>query len=118
MGLAEEWLQVRAERTRILKDYKDLQAKLVAELGGKPREVTVDGVAYTLKTVQGNTVKWDEAAVIEALTPAQRKRLTVVKIDTDALAAAMKSKELDFHTFGPLRTVEPKDPYVLVTAKP
>lgn len=117
MGLAEEWLAARARKTAALKEFKDLQAKLSADLGGEPREVSFGGQQFVLKPVTGKTVEWDETAVIEKLTVPQRKRLTVVTLDKDALNAALKSKELDIKVFGPLRKITDKEPYVLATVK-
>lgn len=117
MGLAEEWLEARAESKASHKRFKDLEEKLIAELGGKSRDLTVDGTAYTLTPVVATRVTWDKPAVIELLTPAQRKRLTVAELDVEAFTAALKSKELDFKLFGPLKTVAPGAAYVRPTAK-
>lgn len=117
MGLAEEWLEVRERKADVMTRYKDLQAKLLVELGSEPRELAFGGSLFKLTPVTARNVKWDEAGVIAALSVPQRKRLVVVKLDTEALNAALKSKELNYKKFGPLKTIVEGDSYVRVTAK-
>jgi hypothetical protein len=117
MGLAEEWLAVRKTKTESTKLFKELQAKLLAEMGGKPDEVSFGGSTFKLTPVGQERLKYDETACIELLTPAQRKRLTVVSLDVEAFTAAIKSKELDYKTFAPHRTVKAGEGYIYVTVK-
>lgn len=117
MGLAEEWLAVRKQKTESVAKFKELQAKLLAEMGGESSEISFGGTTYKLSPVGQTRTKYDEAKVIELLTPAQRKRLTVVSLDTDAFMAALKSKELDFKTFAPFKTERAGEGYIYVTVK-
>ena len=117
MGLREEWLDVRAREAEFRERRKELQAKLLAEMGSVKQEFSYGGKALTLTPVTGVKTIWDKDGVRDALSVPLRRRLCVVVLDTDKFTAALKSGELDVAKFADFRTVEPIEPYIRVSSK-
>lgn len=117
MGLYEEWLDVRAREQEFRDRRKELQSKLLADMGGDKAQLTYQGKLLTLTPVTGVRVEWDKAGVRDALTPALRKRLCELVLDSDRFAAAIKSGEIDASKFEEFRKVSPIDPYIRVSTK-
>lgn len=112
MGKEYDDIAIRIKKLKAMQEKRKM--RIIAELEARGTDaLEANGVRVT--RVQSQTVKYDDAAIVRALTREQRKAVMVRSLDISALSRAVQAGTVDGAIIDRYSTIHLNAPYIAVS---